>query len=73
MKVFRGYIDPAYCGQKDAEAFDLYLHLNCRWSVPDFGGNYAWAADVPPRHEWAAEVAELNAHLEACELERAEH
>ena len=30
----------------------------------DFGGEYPWNADVPPRADWDRHAAEFRAHLE---------
>jgi hypothetical protein len=69
-RVWLGYLAPAYRDHPDAAAWEDYLNDNCRWSVANFGGGWAWETAVPPRAEWEAEAVRLNAHL--AEIESAD-
>jgi len=60
------YLNPSQINDQNkqlAEEFERYLAIHCIWSEDDFGGHYAWDAEVPAREDWEREVAELNNHL----------
>lgn len=54
-----------YCDNAELAAeFEKFLEDNLVWSEEDFGGNFAWDAEIPARENWESEIAKLNAHLE---------
>lgn len=62
------YLSPKFRTQPGAADFNEFLDDNLLWHADDFGGNYAWNTDIPPRDQWQKTVDEFNEHLR--EIER---
>lgn len=57
------FIAPAYRDDPKVQDFSEMLAGECVWSIEDFGGDYPWDTDIPPRKKWASEIKALNKHL----------
>jgi hypothetical protein len=63
MRDYSGWVSPGHRDDTDAEAFAAALAHACAWPLDAFGGGYPWDTAIPPRDQWDAEIAALNAHL----------
>ena len=57
------HVNPALLTTDEAREWDAYLAEHCRLGPDDFGGDYCWDTDIPPREQWASQVWELNEYL----------
>jgi hypothetical protein len=64
------YLPPDRRNAPHAAEWEAYLDYRCRWSPADFGPEWAWDREIPPRADWDR-VTELF-NVELARRERAE-